>query len=265
MEASGTRTIAFSWSQKVCQIFFLMSMSGLGLSVYLRVSDPKHRIPSVYAQCQLYIEILLIPTSLFGGLYFFMSLRGPYSKYCKEIVSTGGADTPVNISEAGSQYSDTADKEEAEKSQEAHLDVEPGEALGKFTQKTYAVDVLVPCYKEDNETIMHTISSCVNMDKPPWVSELRVFLLDDGGDDIRIAMCEEVGVNYIRRPNRGQHAKAGNMNYALSVTHGDFVMFFDADMAPIPVALTYLSGILKDAPDDIVMVQVRTHVCECNT
>jgi cellulose synthase (UDP-forming) len=62
------------------------------------------------------------------------------------------------------------------------------------------------------------------------VHEVKVHLLDDLGKDDRRMMCEQLGACYICRPNKGQHAKAGNMNYALSVTSGEWVMFFDADM-----------------------------------
>src|SRR6516165_1153623 len=75
------------------------------------------------------------------------------------------------------------------------------------------VDVFVPTYNEDPDLLRVTLQACVAMDYPH-----RTYLCDDGGTEARLkdpekgppsrkraealkALCEEVGVIYITRPD----------------------------------------------------------------
>ncbi|TOM86266.1 hypothetical protein CGH67_30070, partial [Vibrio parahaemolyticus] len=61
--------------------------------------------------------------------------------------------------------------------------------------------------------------------------KLNIHILDDGKRDSFRDFAKSVGVNYIRRPTN-EHAKAGNINYALKQTSGEFVAIFDCDHIP---------------------------------
>ncbi len=54
---------------------------------------------------------------------------------------------------------------------------------------------------------------------------------DDGKRDEVRALAQEMGVHYIRR-EQNVHAKAGNINHALDLTDGEFIIILDADHVP---------------------------------
>lgn len=112
-----------------------------------------------------------------------------------------------------------------------------------------SVDVFIPSYNEDDDILGTTMAACVNMKYPK--DKLTIYLCDDGGSDQKcndkdpakrhvaiarrkrlMAMCKEMGVEYRTRA-RNEHAKAGNMNEALKTSHGDLILVFDADHAPV--------------------------------
>jgi len=85
------------------------------------------------------------------------------------------------------------------------------------------VDVLIPTYNEDPQLLHGTISAALKIDYPH-----RTLVLDDGKRAEVKALCEELGAEYVTRPNN-LHAKAGNLNHALEMTDGELVVIFDAD------------------------------------
>jgi cellulose synthase (UDP-forming) len=93
------------------------------------------------------------------------------------------------------------------------------------------VDVYIPVYGEPVEEIKATAIAARNI-----YGKHRTFILDDGdSNDVR-AMAKRVGIEYIRRPIHN-NAKAGNINYALGVTDGDFYLILDADFVADPTIL----------------------------
>jgi len=58
-------------------------------------------------------------------------------------------------------------------------------------------------------------------------------------------LCEELGAHYLTRPDNA-HAKAGNINEALTRTCGEFIAIFDADQAPLPEYLDKTLGYNAD-------------------
>jgi cellulose synthase (UDP-forming) len=90
-----------------------------------------------------------------------------------------------------------------------------------------SVDVFIPTYNEGPDVLKRTIVAALGIDYPKF----EVWVLDDGGRDWLAEFCAESGVHYLRRPD-GRHAKAGNLNHALSVTTGELFAIFDADFAP---------------------------------
>jgi cellulose synthase (UDP-forming) len=56
--------------------------------------------------------------------------------------------------------------------------------------------------------------------------------LDDADDADTRRLAMEAGFTYVVRPNRGEWKKAGNLIHAFEMTHGEFIVVFDADFAP---------------------------------
>ncbi|KTD03252.1 UDP-forming cellulose synthase catalytic subunit [Fluoribacter gormanii] len=88
------------------------------------------------------------------------------------------------------------------------------------------VDIMFATYNEDLSIIKPGIYSALGVDWPK--EKLNIYILDDGNRPEFKAFAEEVGVHYIARPYH-EHAKAGNINYALKQTIGELVAIFDCD------------------------------------
>jgi cellulose synthase (UDP-forming) len=79
-------------------------------------------------------------------------------------------------------------------------------------------------------------------------------------------IAEELGIGYIRRWD-STNAKAGNLNFALSVTSGDFILQLDSDHVPLPNIIHQLLGYFNDervafvqTPQDFYNTDSFTHV-----
>src|SRR5438552_1195578 len=59
----------------------------------------------------------------------------------------------------------------------------------------------------------------------------RIWVLDDGRRPWLLDLCASKGVGYLTRENNA-HAKAGNINHALTKTNAEFFAIFDADFIP---------------------------------
>jgi len=101
--------------------------------------------------------------------------------------------------------------------------------LPKNTDLWPTVDLMIPTYNEDLSVVRPTVYAALGMDWPK--DKLRIHLLDDGRRPAFREFAEQAGINYIIRPD-GRHAKAGNLNHALTKTDGDLVAIFDCDHVP---------------------------------
>lgn len=117
------------------------------------------------------------------------------------------------------------------------------------------VDIFIPTYNESLEVIKPTVYAAVNLDWPK--DKLRVHLLDDGSRDAFADFAASVGVNYIKREEHN-HAKAGNINHALGITSGEFIVVFDCDHVPSCDFLTSTVGWLIE-DKQIALVQTPHH------
>jgi len=91
------------------------------------------------------------------------------------------------------------------------------------------VDLLIPTYNEPLSLVRYTALAALNIDYPP--EKLHVYILDDGTRDDFSQFAEEAGVGYIIRKEHG-HAKAGNINHALTQMSSPYVAIFDCDHVP---------------------------------
>jgi len=132
-----------------------------------------------------------------------------------------------------------------------------------------SIDVFVPTYNEPVELLQTTLLAASSMDYPK--EKLNIYLLDDGGTVAKCAqsgssglaarqrkedlyqLCEKTGTQYLTRDNN-DHAKAGNINAALTQTNGDIIVIFDSDHVPTMNFLSLTVGTLMD-DSNIALVQ----------
>ena len=125
---------------------------------------------------------------------------------------------------------------------EARLRAQPAE-----NQPT--VDVYIATYNEPLEVLEKTITGALCLD----YTNFSVWVLDDGRRPWLKEFCEARGAGYITRPDNA-HAKAGNINHALTKTNGEFVALFDADFVVQRNFLMRTIGFFHDAKIGIVQV-----------
>ena len=123
------------------------------------------------------------------------------------------------------------------------------------------VDVFITNFDEPLEVLRRTAIGARAIKYPH-----RTFMLDDGKRDEVKAMAQALGIGYIRRDGN-ENAKAGNLNNALKVTDGEFILQLDADHVPLPNILDRLLGYFEDpgvafvqSPQDFYNTDSFTHV-----
>jgi cellulose synthase (UDP-forming) len=112
-----------------------------------------------------------------------------------------------------------------------------------------SVDVYIPTYDEPLEVLEKTITGALCLDYPNF----SVWVLDDGRRPWLKAFCEGKGIGYLTRPDN-RHAKAGNINHALTKTNAEFVAVFDADFIPQRNFLMRTIGFFADPKIGVVQV-----------
>lgn len=110
-----------------------------------------------------------------------------------------------------------------------------------------AVDIFIPTYNEPLDVLEKTIVAAAAVDYP----HKTVWVLDDGRRDWLRTFCKEMGVRYLTRADN-QHAKAGNMNHALTHAKGQFIAVFDADFVPSRNFIRRTLGFFSDPAIGIV-------------
>ena len=113
---------------------------------------------------------------------------------------------------------------------------------------TPSVDILIPTYNEPTFILQRTVIGCQALDYP----DKKVYLLDDTQRPEVRQMAAELGCEYLTRPDHF-YAKAGNLNQAISQTHGHLIVVFDADFVPTTNFLTRTVGFFQD--ERIALVQ----------
>lgn len=106
------------------------------------------------------------------------------------------------------------------------------------------VDVYIPTYNEPLDVVRQSVLAAQSLDWP--ADKLRVYVLDDGRRQEFREFSEQAGVGYLTRPDN-KHAKAGNINAALTKTDGEFIAVFDCDHVTVRSFLQICMGwFLKD-------------------
>ncbi|MGG6266191.1 glycosyltransferase [Leptolyngbya sp. AN03gr2] len=116
---------------------------------------------------------------------------------------------------------------------------------GTFTP---SIDILIPTYNEPTFILRRTIIGCQALHYP----NKRVYLLDDTCRSQVKELAAELGCNYITRSDN-RHAKAGNLNNALTQTNGELIVVFDADFIPTKNFLIRTVGFFQNP--NVALVQ----------
>ena len=102
------------------------------------------------------------------------------------------------------------------------------------------VDAYIPTYDEEPELLRGTIEAAIAMDYPH-----ETYILDDKARPQVKALCDELGAKYIKRDSN-VHAKAGNLNHAMEITDGEYIIIFDADHVAEKNFITRTLGYFAD-------------------
>jgi len=128
-------------------------------------------------------------------------------------------------------------------------------ALPEDTSVWPSVDIFIPTYNEPLEIVKTTLLAALDIDWPK--NKINVFVLDDGNRPEFKIFANEVGAGYITRDNNN-HAKAGNINHALTITQGDYIAIFDCDHVPVRSFLQITMGSFL-ADIKLALVQTPHH------
>ncbi|HKJ11380.1 MAG TPA: glycosyltransferase [Ornithinimicrobium sp.] len=124
----------------------------------------------------------------------------------------------------------------------------PAPPLSSFSRLP-SVDVFIATYNESPAMLRPTIAGAMGMRYPGRVT---VYVCDDGSRDEVREMAEELGAVHVQREEHS-HAKAGNLNHALTVSDGDIIVTQDADMIPRTSFLEASIGFFVD--EDLAFAQ----------
>lgn len=94
------------------------------------------------------------------------------------------------------------------------------------------IDVFVTACGESERLVERSLQACLKMN-----GGFNLWLLDDGDDPRLRELARRLGVSYLTRRGNADR-KAGNINAALTRTHGEIVIIFDVDHAPAPSFLS---------------------------
>ncbi|MFN8097797.1 MAG: cellulose synthase catalytic subunit [Dermatophilaceae bacterium] len=111
------------------------------------------------------------------------------------------------------------------------------------------VDVFLPTCGEDLAVLANTYRF---VDALHAHRHVTVHVLDDADREEVAVLAGRHGFDYVVRPDRGRMKKAGNLQHALSVTSGQFILILDADFVPRPDALDHLIPYMDDPGTGIV-------------
>lgn len=117
------------------------------------------------------------------------------------------------------------------------------------------VDIYIPTYNEPLSVVRSTVIASLTIDWPE--DKLHVYLLDDGTRDEFRDFATQIGASYITRTEHS-HAKAGNLNHAMTQTNGEYIAIFDCDHIPARSFLQITMGWMERDPR-IALLQTPHH------
>ena len=112
-----------------------------------------------------------------------------------------------------------------------------------------SIDVFLPTLGEDLAVLANTYTYVGQME---WPGEVNVFVLDDGDRAEVAELAAQFSFHYVVRPNLGYMKKAGNLQYAFTISGGDHIVILDADFCPRADFLAHLVPYMDDPSVGIV-------------
>ncbi|MFT8841370.1 MAG: glycosyltransferase family 2 protein [Leuconostoc citreum] len=100
--------------------------------------------------------------------------------------------------------------------------------LNVFQGKYPTIDIFIATYNESSEILRRSIVAA-KIAHYPHGEKVNIYVGDDGDRPEVAALAKELAVHYVTRATH-EHAKAGNLNNMLSLSHGDLIVTMDADM-----------------------------------
>jgi len=98
------------------------------------------------------------------------------------------------------------------------------------------VSIVVPAYMRPH-TLQLCLDALAKQDFPP--SAYEIIVVDDGSADGTAELARSASVHVISQPNTGA---AAARNAGARAARGEFLLFTDADCAPVSAGLKRLSG-----------------------
>ena len=112
-------------------------------------------------------------------------------------------------------------------------------------ERASTVDVFIPVCGEPLSVVEATFDAAAAI---RWPGLKLVYVLDDGASEEVHAAALDRGFTYRSRRREGleqNDAKAGNLNYGLARSVGEFVLVLDADQVATPNILEVLAGYMR--------------------
>jgi cellulose synthase (UDP-forming) len=106
-----------------------------------------------------------------------------------------------------------------------------------------AVDIFITTIDESVDLLYKTAVASLAIDYPAGYK--KVYILDDGHRPEVRNLAKDLGCEYLSRP-RNEHAKAGNLNYGLKYSSGQYVLVLDSDHIPAHTFLKETLGFFQD-------------------
>ena len=94
-----------------------------------------------------------------------------------------------------------------------------------------SVDIMLPVCGESLEVLRNTWKHVAVLQEG-YAGVATVYVLDDAARHEVATMAAEFGFRYGSRPDRGWFKKAGNLNFGLERSSGEFILILDADFVP---------------------------------
>ena len=112
-----------------------------------------------------------------------------------------------------------------------------------FRKATGSLDVFLPVVNEPLEIFETTLKAAAAI----YYQDIKVYVLDDGNREEIRRLANAYGAVYLARPTH-EHSKAGNLNYGLRHSKGDFILCLDADQVVSPNIAIELLGHFQTTP-----------------
>ncbi|MCR4329529.1 MAG: cellulose synthase catalytic subunit, partial [Candidatus Roizmanbacteria bacterium] len=104
-----------------------------------------------------------------------------------------------------------------------------------------SVDIFLPVVNEPITIFERTLKAATEVN----YTSKTIYILDDGSREVIKKLAEKYGVVYLARSTH-HHRKAGNLNFGIEHSHGDFILVLDADQVAKPNIITDVLGYFQE-------------------